>query len=204
MNERYILELVCYSPKVYSGLDRMFVFLTKLLREQNITPIFVYGETMQYCPKIKQDLQTTGAVVLTMPEKGHKAQYNALLAIFKQYHPIVVDVHFENYIKAVSVLLSKRYKARHFTHIHSLIADSPTEYRAEKGLIKCLMLSLFYNLLYKNSEKVLCVSQAIETQLRCWINDTSGRIQTLYLGTDLTPSDFSEEIVRNRLKLNLS
>lgn len=200
-NQKYIVQFVCYSPKIYSGLDRFFVLLTKKLQERGYTPVFVYGETMEFVPQIQKDLEAAGAVVLTMPEHGKRSMVRAARAIYQKYRPEVVDTHFVNYLKVITALLSRRYKARHFTHIHSLIADSPKQYKQEKGALKCFALNLYYHLLYWYSERVLCVSKAIETQFRHWVSDTEDRVQTLYLGTDLTPSALTKQQARSRLGL---
>ena len=49
---KYVLQIVAYSPKIYSGLDRMFVLMAKELRELGYIPVFLYGETMDDMPQI--------------------------------------------------------------------------------------------------------------------------------------------------------
>ena len=197
----YILQFVCYEPKIYSGLDKFFVLITKKLCQQGITPVFVYSETLAAVPQIRKDLEDAGAIVETMPAKGKMVMINAVCHFCKKYKPQLVDVHFVPFIKAFTAIYSCIHRVKYFIHIHSLIADcTPKEYTKKKGFIKRFLLGIYMAMLNRCG-KVICVSKAIEQQFREWAYGKKDNVQTLYLGTDLTPSKLTKQQARERLGL---
>jgi len=202
MKNRYILQLVCYSPKIYAGLDKFFVLLTKKLRTKGITPVYIYSETMDAVPQIQVDIEAAGGIVELMPSDGKWAIIKSIRGFYKKYHPELVDVHFVPFVKAYAALLSRLYGMKHITHIHSLIANvTPHEYVKQKGIIKRILLGVNYAFL-NTCGKVICVSRAIERQFNEWAYGDKKNIETLYLGTDLTPSKLTKQQARKKLGLS--
>lgn len=201
MKDRYILQFVCYSPQIYSGLDKFFVLITKKLHTRGVTPVFIYGETLEAVPQIRTDLENAGAIVETMPENGKWTIIKSIRGFYRKYHPQLVDVHFVPFVKIYTALLSRLYGVKHITHIHSLIADSsPAEYVLRKGIIKRILLGVNYALLNKCG-KVICVSKAIEKQYHEWAYGSKRNVKAMYLGTDLTPSKLTKQQAREKLGL---
>lgn len=201
MDRQYILQFVCYEPKIYSGLDKFFVLMTKKLCQQGITPVFIYSETLAAVPQIRKDLEDAGAIVETMSAKGKMVMINAICHFYKKYKPQLVDVHFVPFIKAFTAIYSCIHRVKYFIHIHSLIADcTPKEYTKKKGFIKRFLLGIYMAMLNRCG-KVICVSKAIEQQFREWAYGKKDNVQTLYLGTDLTPSKLTKQQARERLGL---
>lgn len=202
MERRYILQFVCYSPRIYSGLDKFFVLLTKKLQAQGITPVFIYSDSLEAVPQIQKDLEAAGGIVEIMPSHGKLTMIRYIHRFYHKYHPEVVDVHFVPYVKAWAALFSKLYGIKHVNHIHSLIASvHPNEYVKQKGFLKRFLLginSAFLN----NCGKVICVSKAIEKQFNEWAYGDKRNVTTLYLGTDLTPSKLTKQQAREKLGLS--
>lgn len=201
MKNRYVLQFVCYSPKIYARLDREFVMLTHKLKNKGYTPVFVYGETMDAVPQIREDLMRAGAIVETMPEQGKWTITRSIRKLYNTYQPELVDVHFVPFVKAYTALYSRLWGIKHFTHIRSLIADcSPAEYQKKKGWIKRVLLGVNYAFL-NASGKVVCISGAIERQYQEWAYGDKRNVITIYGGTDITPSKYTKAEARARLKL---
>ena len=201
MQQRYILQFVCYSPKIYARLDREFVMLTHKLKNKGYTPVFVYGETMDAVPQIREDLMCAGAIVETMPERGKWNIIKFIRNLYNTYQPELVDVHFVPFVKVCTALFSRVRGIKHLTHVRSLIADSsPAEYQKKKGWIKRVLLGLNYAFL-NESGKVVCISGAIARQYQEWAYGDKRNVITIYGGTDITPSKCTKVEARERLKL---
>lgn len=201
MQQRYILQFVCYSPKIYARLDREFVMLTHKLKSKGCTPVFVYAETLDAVPQIRADLMRAGAIVETMPERGKWNIIKSIRKLYNTYQPELVDVHFVPFVKVCTALYSRVRGIKHFTHVRSLVADSsPAEYQKKKGWIKRVLLGLNYAFL-NESGKVVCISGAIARQYQEWAYGDKRNVITIYGGTDITPSKCTKVEARERLKL---
>ena len=200
INNNYILQLLLYYPRVYSGLDHLMVEATRVAKEMGYTTVCVFVDSMEYVPQLQQDIETAGGIV----ELVHSTKIGMiqdLWQLYRKYNPIVVDTHFINQIKVFTAICSLLFGAKHYTHMHSLLGDNLVEYVRKKGYIKRFLLGLFYWVLTFLSKRVLCISEAIYREYQSWSYGSCRNVQTMYIGTQLTPPKYTKEETRELLCL---
>lgn len=197
----YVLEILAYRPKVYSGLDHYIVALAQQMQRQGITLVAVYTDTMEYQPDIANDITAAGGIVEVLKHSHTAKQIGEICRLYRKYKPIVVDTHFNKHIKLYTALLSKYYGIRHFTHLHSLIGDV-CQYKQTGGSFKRIGWGCYYYLLNKLSTSVLCVSNSICRQYREWAYGKNSALQTLYIGTPVRQPLYNQAEVRRRFQLS--
>ncbi len=199
-NKKYILSILAYAPRVYSGLDRYNLILAEKMIMQGYIPVFVFMDTMDGMPAIQRDLENIGAIVELIPSHGKIAQTKAVWRLYKHYHPAIVHTHFENYLKLVTLFLSYWFEAQHFTTCHSQISSMPfDEYRVKKGILKAYSLRLFYQLIARKSCKVFAISQMIRQQYVDYADCEPKKLTNMYLGVQTTPSKRDKREIRASL-----
>ena len=102
INNNYILQLLLYYPRVYSGLDHLMVEATRVAKEMGYTTVCVFVDSMEYVPQLQQDIETAGGIV----ELVHSTKIGMiqdLWQLYRKYNPIVVDTHFINQIKVFTI-----------------------------------------------------------------------------------------------------
>lgn len=199
----YSLEFMCYSPKVYSGLDKFNLILSGKLKEIGITPVFVFFDTMECQPTIQSDLEKQGGIVEVIPSRNYIALSCSIYGLYKKYRPVFVHTHFVNYVKLLTCLFSVYFRNKHFTTFHSMIYDDTyVGYRKKKGWLKSCLLRFFFRILEKKSEKLFVISKLIGRQLTEFLGRTSLKIHTLYLGVNTTVSMKTKQDVRNELGIS--
>lgn len=189
---KVILQFLLYCPRVYSGLDRLMIELAKYASPQGYNIVCVYCDTMDYMPIIQRDLEKAGGVVELISASKSK-QPRDILHLYRKYHPIVVNTHFDNHVKIISGFYSRCFRAAHFTYMHSLIGEK-ADYRTDKGALKTMIASVYYRILSNFSKRVLCASDAILHQYHSWCCTVSQieEAQRLYLGTRLQTPRYSK------------
>ena len=194
----YILEFLLYCPRVYSGLDRLMVELTRQT-EQGYKVVCVYCDTMENMPQIQTDIEANGGIVEIVSGASGR-QRKDIWRLYKKYHPILVDTHFENRAKIQTCICSALYGAKQFTHVHSLLGEV-SRYQAEKGCAKRVLLGVCYGMLTILSKKVLCISEAIHRQYMAWSYGKCRNVDTLYIGTPLCAPSYTRQAARTLLGL---
>ncbi len=196
-DNRYIVSILAYAPRVYSGLDRYNLILAKKMIMQGYMPVFVFADTMADMPTIQTDLETAGAVVELIPSRGKWVQTKAVWRLYKHYHPAIVHTHFVNYLKLITLFMSHWFNAKHFTTCHSLLSDwIYAEYKRKKGWLKACGLRLFYRLVARKSCRVLTISQMIRQQYVDYAGYESEKLTNMYLGVQTIPSKREKREIR--------
>lgn len=195
----YILEFLLYCPRVYSGLDRLMVELTRQATAQGCRVVCVYCDTMENMPQIQTDIEANGGIV-EIVSGASKRQRKDIWRLYRKYHPSIVDTHFENRAKIQTCICSALGGAKHFTHVHSLLSDV-SRYKAEKGSAKRVLLGVYYRMLTVFSKKVLCISEAIHRQYMVWSYGRCQNVETLYVGTPLGTPKYTRHTARTLLRL---
>lgn len=199
----FALELICYSPKVYSGFDKFNLLLAGKMIKKGIIPVLVFYDTMKWQPTIQSDLERLGAVVELIPSKNYMKQFVAIYRLYQKYRPIFVHAHFANYVKLIACFLSVCFSCKHFTTFHSMIYDDTyAVYMKKKGWLKAFLLRFFFRILEKKSEKLFVISKLIGRQLTEFLGCTSLKIHTLYLGVNTIVSMKTKQDVRNELGIS--
>ena len=194
----YILEFLLYCPRVYSGLDRLMVELTRQTG-QGYKVVCVYCDTMENMPQIQTDIEANGGIVEIVSGASER-QRKDIWRLYKKYHPILVDTHFQNRAKIQTCICSALYGAKQFTHVHSLLGEV-SSYQAERGSAKRVLLGVYYGMLTVFSKKVLCISEAIHRQYMAWSYGRCQNVETLYIGTPLGTPKYTRQTVRALLRL---
>lgn len=199
--KRIVLQFLLYSPRVYSGLDRLMVETTELANENGLTSVCVYTDTMEYMPQLQRDIENAGGKVeLVRSSKLLRDIWH----LYQKYRPTIVDTHFVNKVKLWTCIFSLLFGAKHYTHMHSLLGEDIQEYVKKKGDIKRILLGIYYWILTKLSQRVFCISQAIAQQYRKWSYGACANVETLYIGTQLTIPKYSHNEARDLLQLPLN
>ncbi len=191
----YILEFLLYCPRVYSGLDHLMVEVAREAAARGSKVVCVFCDSMEYMPAIQTDLEQAGGCV-EIVSSNKRQMYADIRRLYRKYRPQVVDTHFCNDVKVLTALLSKRYGATHFTHIHSLLGDDVAEYVAEKGRLKRMALGVYHGLMSLWSKQVFCISEAIHRQYGLWSYGRCRNVETLYIGTQIVAPRYTQAEAR--------
>lgn len=198
VKNKYILQLLLYSPRVYSGLDHLMVETTKIAADQGYTNVCVYTDTMEHMPQLQQDIESAGGKVEIV--RSSKLLRD-IWRLYRKYRPIVVDTHFMNKVKLWTCIFSLLFGTTQYTHVHSLLGDDIGNYIQQKGWIKRTLLGIYYWLLTKLNRQVICISQAITDQYRLWSYGRCNNVLTLYIGTLLVTPRYTQDKARTILRL---
>lgn len=198
LKQKYILQFLLYSPRVYSGLDHLMVETTKIAADQGYTNVCVYTDTMEHMPQLQQDIDSAGGKVELV--RSSKLLRD-IWRLYRKYRPTVVDTHFMNKVKLWTCIFSLLFGTTQYTHVHSLLGDDIGNYIQQKGWIKRTLLGIYYWLLTKLNRQVICISQAITDQYRLWSYGRCNNVLTLYIGTLLVTPRYTQDKARTILKL---
>ncbi len=79
MDKKYIFHCMCYSPKVYSGLDRFTLMLANKLAEDHYQNVFLFYDTLEYAPAYREELTENGHTIVLLDSKS------GTLKLLKEY-----------------------------------------------------------------------------------------------------------------------
>ena len=198
---KYILQLALGMPRVYSGLDHLMVETTKYATSQGYTNVCVYTDTMEYMPQLQEDIEEAGGVVELVRRSNYLTD---IWRLYCKYRPVVVDTHFVNKVKLWTCIFSLLFGAKHYTHIHSQIGPEIHEYVEKKGVLKRILLGIYYLILGIGSKKILCVSELNRIQYMEWSYGAKNKAITLYMGTQIHEPSYSKLEARNLLQIPLN
>lgn len=195
----YIIEFLLWTPSVYSGLDHLMVEVCRQAKEHGKQVICVYCDTMQNMPLLEQDIIRAGGQVELVSSRTRQ-MLKDIRALYRKYQPEVVDTHFVHPAKLYTEWLSLCSHARHFTHVHSLLGDVQ-QFRRRKGLFRRFAVGIYYWLQKRLSRQVLCISEAIQKEYCRWGYGGNKRVSVAYVGTPLSPSQYTQKDLRRELHL---
>lgn len=194
-----VIQFLCYSPGVYSGLDKFNLEAARKLNEKQFRSVFVYSDKVELKLLI-HDLHKHNVIIELIPSRNKASIFLKILKIYIKYKPCIVHSHFDNYILLITAFLSTFFRARYFVTFHSLISDfNIIQYRNKKGIVKFLALRLFYRFLLRAATNVLCVSDAIKTQFLEYSGSGSNKIECFYLGVNINPQIPGLKKIRSQL-----
>lgn len=198
MKQKYILQFLLYSPRVYSGLDHLMVEVTKQAAVNGYTNVCIYSDTLEHMPQLQTDIEFAGGKVELVRSSN---LLQDIWCLYRKYRPAVVDTHFMNKVKLWTCIFSLLFGTKHYIHVHSLLGDDIKNYIQQKGWIKRTLLGIYYWLLTKLNRQVICISQAITDQYRLWSYGRCNNVLTLYIGTLLVTPLYMQDEARTILKL---
>ncbi|MCL5030777.1 MAG: glycosyltransferase family 4 protein [Bacteroidetes bacterium] len=203
--QKTVLHFMCYSPRIYSALDRFTLVLATELQKKGYSSVFVYNDEIGV-KELEIDILKTGAKVeLLKTIQGKAKTIGKILLLLKKYHPRIVHAHFEIDIKTILSLVCFLFGIHFYFSNHSLIAyQTATEYRKEKGMLKTYRLKLHLKLLLFLCDKSFCVSEAVRKQFVDYSGVDSSKLQKLYLGVKINPEKLNKKILRKKLNLSLN
>lgn len=197
-NRKYILQILLGAPRVYSGLNHLMVETTRLATKQGYTSICVYTDTMQYLPQLQKDIEDKGGIVELVRSTN---LLRDIWNLYCKYQPVIVDTHFINKVKLWTCIFSLLFGAKHYTHIHSQIGPEVHEYVKKKGVLKRILLGIYYLMLGIASKKILCVSELNRVQYTEWSYGAKNKAITLYMGTQIHEPSYSKLEARSILQI---
>lgn len=202
--KKYLVQFLCYSPRIYSGFDRFNLKLASNLKEKGYQSVFVFTNNIDV-QELIDDLYNEGVIIELISTKNKIILAKDILKVFFKYKPAIVHAHFVNFIQLVCSIFSIFFLSRFYITFHSTISlYSRKEYQNKKGWIKLFLLTIYYKYLICVSKKVFCVSNAIRKQFCQFANSTTPKIETLYLGVKLNEKHALKEFVRQQFSLPLN
>lgn len=202
MNKKYIFHCMCYSPKVYSGLDKFTLMLANKLAKDNYHNIFLFYDTLEDAPVYHEALIESGHTIVLLDSKsGTLKLLKEYLNCFLLYRPAIVHVHFTSAFKLLTCFLHLFYHFKLFISFHSTVNpySSYKEYRKQKGFVKTILYTWYCRFVYRQSNAVICVSRAVEQQYLQFLHQ-NGKVRCLYLGVN--PVTTEQESARVKLGFN--
>ncbi|RHU22562.1 glycosyltransferase family 1 protein [Parabacteroides sp. TM07-1AC] len=188
MDKKYIFHCMCYSPKVYSGLDRFTLMLANKLAEDHYQNIFLFYDTLEYAPVYREELTENGHTIVLLDSKsGTLKLLKEYLTCFNSYKPAIVHVHFTSLFKLLNCFLRLFYHFKLFISFHSTVnpCSSYKKYRKQKGFVKTLLYTWYCRFIYQQSNAIICVSQAVKRQYLQFLHHNR-KVKCLYLGVNPT------------------
>lgn len=188
MNKKYIFHCMCYSPKVYSGLDKFTLMLANKLAKDNYHNIFLFYDTLEDAPVYHEALIESGHTIVLLDSKsGTLKLLKEYLNCFLLYRPAIVHVHFTSAFKLLTCFLHLFYHFKLFISFHSTVNpySSYKEYRKQKGFVKTILYTWYCRFVYRQSNAVICVSRAVEQQYLQFLHHNR-KVKCLYLGVNPT------------------
>ena len=198
VKNKYILQFLLYSPRVYSGLDHLMVETTKIAANQGYTNVCIYSDTLEHMSQLQTDIESAGGKVELVRSSD---LLRDIWRLYRKYRPTVVDTHFMNKVKLWTCIFSLLFGTKQYTHVHSLLGDDIENYIQQKGWIKRTLLGIYYWLLTKLNRQVICISQAITDQYRLWSYGRYNNVLTLYIGTQLVAPRYAQDEASTILRL---
>ena len=195
---KYILQFLLYSPRVYSGLDHLMVEVTKQAATNGYTNVCIYSDTMEHMPQLQTDIEKAGGIVELVRSSN---LLQDIWHLYRKYRPTIVDTHFINKVKLWTCIFSVLLGAKHYTHIHSRIGPEVQEYIQKKGVLKRILLGIYYLILGSVSKKILCVSELNRVQYTEWSYGAKNKAITLYMGTQIHEPSYSKLEARSILQI---
>ena len=200
--EKIVLHFLCYSPRIYSALDRFTIHLSKQLKEKGYKSIFIFNDELGIM-ELESDILKSGAEIeLLDTKRGSANLIKELNNLLKKYKPEIIHSHFEFNIKTFLAILSFLYGIRFYFSAHSFMTKlSPKEYKMVNGLYSFYRFRIHLLLLLILCKKTFCVSEAVKNEFTDYAGINSSKLLKLYLGVKI----FSEKQDKKRLreKLNL-
>ena len=197
VKNKYILQFLLYSPRVYSGLDHLMVETTKIAADQGYTNVCVYTDTMEHMPQLQQDIESAGGKVELV--RSSKL-FRDIWRLYRKYHPVVINTHFVNKAKLYTCIISWLYRTRNIISFRSLLGDAE-QYKKDKGVLKRFILGIYYYIVAKSSTNVICVSNAIKEQYIQWNYGSSKNVCAMHNGILFHQSCYHKETLRHMLNL---
>ncbi len=186
MDKKYIFHCMCYSPKVYSGLDRFTLMLANKLAEDHYQNIFLFYDTLEYAPAYREELTENGHTIVLLDSKsGTQKLLKEYLTCFNSYKPAIVHVHFTSLFKLLNCFLRLFYHFKLFISFHSTVnpCSSYKKYRKQKGFVKTLLYTWYCRFIYRQSNAIICVSQAVKRQYLQFLHHNR-KVRCIYLGVN--------------------
>ena len=200
---KYILQFICYEPRIYSAFDVFCVSLANELSRNGKVAVFVYYGSLEFVPELEKDLINAGAIIKFMPNHGFIHKFGAIYKLYKKLNPIMSHAHFEKDIKLYSAICAKLQRVPHFIHFRSQIYDDSIDYRKSKGVVKFWILRSYLYILFLLSTKIFFVSDYVKKQF-CYFVDKmtrSNNLITLYNGITIKHYEENKSLIRMRLGL---
>lgn len=183
--QKTLLEFMCYSPQIYSGLDRYNVIVAEKMVQAGYLPVFVYSDSVECVADIRHDLERAGARVEVIGGGGRLKTVLAILVLLIKYKPTIVHTHFVNFIKVFTACLSRAFGCRFYVSFHSTISMlQPREYSKQKGYLKRFLLFSYYKGLIYSSTRIFTVSEEVRREFLAFASCRSKKVEKLYLGVD--------------------
>lgn len=179
---------MCYSPKVYSGFDKFTLMFANKLAENNFHNVFLFYDTLEYAPSYRKALIENGHMIVLLESKsGILKLLKGYLNCFRSYKPAIVHVHFTSQFKLLNCILRLFYHFKLFISFHSTVnpCSSYKEYRKQKGFAKTIFYTGYCRFIHRQSNAVICVSQAVERQYIQFLHHHR-KVKCLYLGVNPT------------------
>lgn len=199
---KVILQFICYSPRIFSGLDRFNVKLAEKLVDKGFLPIFIFLGTLDNVPRIENELKKVGAKTEVLHRSNYFKLVIQVFRLFYKYKPVIVHSHFINFYKILTAIFSVIFRAKYYVSFHSLFSPlEPLDYVKEKGIIKRVFIWLYFNALIYLSAKIFTVSDGIRNQFLRYASSNSEKVKTLYLGVESGGAKKSKDVLRNNLDL---
>jgi L-malate glycosyltransferase len=196
-----IVQFICYSPRNYSGFDKYNLILARKLGCLGYESVFVFTDRILN-NNLERDLKDNNVRTEFIPSSGKLRMIAGVFRVFMKYKPVIVHAHFENIVQLSSVLISVFFKSCCFISFHSLLSPySVKEYRVHKGAVKATLLRFYYRLLILLSERVICVSKAVEEQFIGFSGKESRKVIRQYLGIEIRVRKEDKDKIRQRLSL---
>jgi len=199
-----VLHFLCYSPRIYSGLDRFNLLLAEKLVESGLLPVYIFFDSLEDVPEIKIELEAKGAKVEMINSDNKLSVLKSLILIFFKYKPGIVHVHFENFIQISVAFLSIIFNSNYYVTFHSEISPFKiNEYKKRKGILKRLLLALYYKFLNFTANNIITVSDEVKKQFLAFamLNKNSSKVISLYMGIVINVNKMTSQEIRNKLDL---
>ncbi len=164
--EKRIIQFLCYTPRVYSSLDKFIIRLSEKQLEKGLQPVAVYTDNLEEVPELEEELRKAGIIVETIESGSKFRTFLELLRILRKHRPQVLHAHFDNFIQLSLAILSILLKIDFFISFRSEISDlkTPDLYRKTKGWIKLAVIRVYFRFLNRTSKKVVAVSDYVRKQ----------------------------------------
>lgn len=192
---------MCYTPRVYSGLDKFTLLLAGKLEKADYHNVFLFYDTMENAPAYRRALLANGHIVVLLPSQAGKWKLlKEYFRCFRKYKPAIVHVHFTALSKLFNAFLRLFYRFKLFVSFHSTVNPyaSYKEYREKKGYVKTLLYTFYCRFIYRRSTAVICVSRAVEHQYRQFLRGAGRKVVCLYLGVAATRTRRDEALGKLR------
>ena len=202
--KKSVLQFLCYSPRIYSGLDRFNLLLAERLVESDFLPVFVFYDSLEDVPEIKIELEAKGAKVEIINSQNKLSISKGLILLFFKYKPRIVHVHFETIVQLSVAFLSIIFNSTYYITFHSEISPfNIIEYKKTKGIFKRLFLAFYYQFLTFTAKIVFTVSEIVKEQFLSFamLKKTNPKVISLYMGIDVNVNKMSSQEIRNKLDL---